>query len=291
MKQKIVVNVGGVPEHFNYPWHFAQQTGMFKGLPFDLVWHNEPAGTGALCEQLENGTFQLAVVLTEGIVRHIAKGAQAKIIGSFVASPLIWGIHVPIDAAFDQPSEMQGKRYAISRKGSGSHLMAFVDAKNRGQQIEAEQLVITGGLEGTRQAFKEKRADILLWEKFITSPLVRAKEFKCIGECITPWPCFVLAINDSFEKEHDDWAELIIDTMNAACRLFMNLPDAAQIISDFYQLHPDDAKNWFYQTEWQCEMQMSKKALTNALFSLKEVGLIEGEFHPEKMIARRTILK
>lgn len=291
MKEKIGVNIGGVPEHFNYPWHFAQQTGMFNGLPFDLVWHDEPAGTGALCEQLENEKFQIAVVLTEGIVRHIAQGGRGRIIGSFVSSPLIWGIHVPINSKIDKPSEMEGKRYAISRNGSGSHLMAFVDAKNRGQKLKTEQLVITGGLEGTRQAFQENRADILLWEKFITSPLVRAGEFKCIGECITPWPCFVLAINHQFDKTHQDWAELIINTMNAASRLFMNLPDAAQIISDYYKLHTDDAKNWFYQTEWQCEMQMSKKALTNALFSLQEVGLIQGEFSPEKMVARRTILK
>jgi len=291
MEDRIVVNIGGVPEHFNYPWYFAERAGMFKGLPFELVWHNEPAGTGALCEQLENSKFQLAVVLTEGIVRHMAKGGRARILGGFIASPLIWGIHVPYNSTINNPAEIEGKKYSISRNGSGSHLMAYVDAKNRGQKLEADQLVITGGLEGTRQAFKDKKADILLWEKFITSPLVRANEFKCIGECVTPWPCFVIAINPEFEREHQEWAELIINTMNAACRQFMNLPDAAQIISDFYQLHPDDAKNWFYQTEWQCEMQMSKKALTNAIFSLKEVGLIQGEFHPEKMLARRTILK
>ena len=71
----------------------------------------------------------------------------------------------------------------------------------------------------------------------------------------------------------------------------MNLPDAAHILANYYHLHPDDAKNWFYQTEWQCDRQISKKALTNALHSLKEVGLIEGEFSPENMVPQRTILK
>lgn len=288
---RVKVKVGGVPEHFNYPWHFAEKMGMFDGLPFDVEWHNEPAGTGALAEQLENGNFQMAVVLTEGMVRHIAKGSKCKIIGGFIASPLIWGIHVPFQSAINHPSEMEGKRYAISRMGSGSHLMAFVDAKNRGLTINTEQLVVTGGLEGTRKAFAQNEADLLLWEKFITSPLVRNKEFKCIGECITPWPCFVLAINPAFEASYLDWAELLIHTMNSACRLFMNLPDAAQIIADYYGLNPEDARNWFYQTEWQCEMQMSRKALTNALFSLNEVGLMEGEFNPENMVAQRTILK
>lgn len=287
---KPVIHIGGVPEHFNYPFRFALEAGMFAGYPFKVQWHEEPAGTGALCQNLDEGRYQLAVVLTEGVVKHIADGSPSRLLASYIASPLIWGIHVAAKSAIRYPQELAGKRYAVSRMGSGSHLMAYVDAAARGFEINKEQLEITGGLEGTRTAFKENRADVLFWEKYITMPLVRSGEFRCVGECITPWPCFVISANDQFMAQHTDFAELIINTMQAACRLFMNLPDADAIIAREYNLHLEDARHWFYKTEWKCERSFSKKAIINAVEALQQVGLINKsfKFKPENIVSNIT---
>src|SRR5690606_33442108 len=91
----IPLNIGGVPEHFNLPWHLAIERGDFTSAGIDLKWTDYPGGTGAMCTDLRNGKIDLAVVLTEGMVADIAKGNPSHIIQLFVKSPLIWGIHVP----------------------------------------------------------------------------------------------------------------------------------------------------------------------------------------------------
>lgn len=284
------VHIGGVPEHFNYPWKFAEEIGMFNGLPFDIVWKDEPAGTGALSNQLDQGDLQMAVVLTEGIIRHIALGSKSKLLGSFVSSPLIWGIHVPVDSDIQSIHQMKGRRYAISRRGSGSHLMACVEAESRNEQISEEQWVITGGVEGAIQSFKEGSSDIFFWEKFMTKPYVAQGLLRRIGECITPWPCFALAINESFEKKHPDMAEMIVSKMNAACRMFMYLPDAPQIIAKKFNLSEEDARAWFFSTEWHCDQIFSRKTIENALHHLKASGLLEHTLEAREMVSGLTLL-
>ncbi|MBC8111728.1 MAG: ABC transporter substrate-binding protein, partial [Verrucomicrobia bacterium] len=32
------IRIGGVPEHFNMPWHFAQQNHVFEEQGIDLRW-------------------------------------------------------------------------------------------------------------------------------------------------------------------------------------------------------------------------------------------------------------
>jgi hypothetical protein len=43
---------------------------------------------------LRDGETDIAVILTEGIVKDIVAGNQSKIVQVYVQSPLIWGIHV-----------------------------------------------------------------------------------------------------------------------------------------------------------------------------------------------------
>jgi hypothetical protein len=43
---------------------------------------------------LRDGETDIAVILTEGIVKDIVAGNPSKIVQVYVESPLIWGIHV-----------------------------------------------------------------------------------------------------------------------------------------------------------------------------------------------------
>jgi hypothetical protein len=53
-----------------------------------------PEGTGKMCQMLRDGETDIAVILTEGIVKDITAGNPSKIVQVYVDSPLIWGIHV-----------------------------------------------------------------------------------------------------------------------------------------------------------------------------------------------------
>ena len=63
--------LGGVPEHFNYPWRKAIEENAFNHLNVSLHWSDMTGGTGQMIKGLETGTLDIAVLLTEGITRAI----------------------------------------------------------------------------------------------------------------------------------------------------------------------------------------------------------------------------
>ena len=149
----IKIRVGGVPEHFNLPWHLALEARRFESLDIELTWSDYPGGSGAMAKALREGELDAALLLTEGAVAAIADGAAFKIVSLYTDSPLVWGIHVPATSRFRSEADLRGARYAISRLGSGSHLMAFVHARAKGWPVEQLAFVPVGNLAGAVDAF------------------------------------------------------------------------------------------------------------------------------------------
>ena len=177
----IKLRIGGVPEHFNLPWHLALEAQRFESLDIELAWRDYPGGSGAMAKALRDGELDAALLLTEGAVAAIADGAAFKIVSLYTDSPLVWGIHVPAASRFRAEAELRGARYAISRMGSGSHLMAFVHARAKGWPVEQLAFVTVGNLAGAVDAFAAGTADVFFWEKFMTKPLVDAEQFRRVG--------------------------------------------------------------------------------------------------------------
>ena len=125
------IKVGGVPEHFNYPWHICMRKGLFKHQGLDVTWKDFDGGTGELSRALHDKDIDVALVLTEGIIKEIEDGAPFKILQEYIASPLIWGIHVAANSSYQHMNDLEKTTSAISRYGSGSHLMTYVNAKNQ----------------------------------------------------------------------------------------------------------------------------------------------------------------
>ncbi len=193
------VRIGGVPEHFNYAWYLALKQGHFKQHDINVRWKDYFGGTGQMTQALRNNEIDMAVILTEGIIKDITEGNPSKIVQVFVESPLIWGIHVAHDSTFKQLNELKGQRAAISRYGSGSHLMAYVNALHLEWNPTTDlQFEVVKNLDGAVDALSQQEADYFMWEKFTTKPLVDQKKFRRLGECPTPWPCFVIAVRDEF---------------------------------------------------------------------------------------------
>jgi hypothetical protein len=91
----IKLRVGGVPEHFNLPWHLALEARRFEPLGLRIAWQDYPGGSGAMATALRDGELDAALLLTEGAIAAIAEGAPFKIASLYTDSPLVWGIHVP----------------------------------------------------------------------------------------------------------------------------------------------------------------------------------------------------
>ena len=92
--------IGGVPEHFNLPWYLTLKEKEYQDKNIDLRWKDYHGGTGDMCKALRSGEIDMAVILTEGIVRDITKGNPSKIVQVFIDSPLIWGVHVAENSTY-----------------------------------------------------------------------------------------------------------------------------------------------------------------------------------------------
>jgi ABC-type nitrate/sulfonate/bicarbonate transport system substrate-binding protein len=116
------VNIIGVPEHFNLPWHLAIEEGAFESRGIDLQWTEIYEGTGRMAQMLADEETDLAIILTEGIVKSITEGNPSKIAQTYISSPLLWGIHVAAKSNFKSiadtrtsPSLSRSNRIGIPR--------------------------------------------------------------------------------------------------------------------------------------------------------------------------------
>jgi sulfonate transport system substrate-binding protein len=245
------VRIGGVPEHFNYAWYMALKQGRFKPHDINVRWKDYFGGTGQMANALRENEIDIAVILTEGIVKDITEGSPCKIVQVFVETPLIWGIHVAEKSAFKHLSDLKGRRAAISRYGSGSHLMAYVNAQNlEWDTVNDLQFEVVKDLDGAVEALTHQKADYFMWEKFTTKPFVDQKIFRRLGDCPTPWPCFVLAVCDEFITNEKETLRTILKVINSITAGFKHIPKIDTIISERYQQKNEDVKNWLALTEW-----------------------------------------
>lgn len=282
-----MIRVGGVPEHFNLPWHMGLESGAFAEAGLEVSYADYPGGTGALTRALEAGELDVALVLTEGISAAILKGNPSKIIATWVESPLIWGIHTGARGKVTSLEQMGGKRYAISRFGSGSHLMAIVDAAQRGLEIEESQFVKVGNLEGAREALGKNEAELFMWEKFMTKPLVDAGEFRRIGESLTPWPCFMAATTEAFLSKNKLALRTLLEIAQQQAQKLMSDPSAPETIAERYGLLVEDAQEWFGETHWGQDFEMPEEALVKVITSLNNLGIIDRpKAKPEDVFSR-----
>ena len=290
MTSNPVLTVGGVQEQVNVPWHMALDQGLFDDLGVDVRWDMCPGGTGEMSAGLASGRLDIALVLTEGITAHIAKGGQARIIGTYVATPLIWGIHVDARSKIYDAEALRGQRYGISRMGSGSHLMAFVDAAQRNWPTQDRpKLVKVGGMDGAIKAFEEGQIDGFMWEKFTTKPMVDAGRWRRVDESSGPWPAFVIAARpDAVDKHADDIAAIIERVGKICARLSADPVAAIEAIAERHpELEAQDVRSWLSQTRWVCAPTAGDEELRAAGDALVGVGVLEEAPDPEDLIDGR----
>ena len=208
--------VAGVPEHFNLPWLHAIESGQFQDAGINLKYRDVPGGTGAMTRGLREQRFDIAVVLAEGGVASLLRGNPSRIVKTYVESPLIWGIHVAANSDIENAEQINGRRYAISRYGSGSHLMAIVDAKERGWPTKEMLFEKIESLDGARQALASGQADTFFWERFTTAPYVQSGEFRRVGERRTLWPAFVICAREDVLADRPDEVKAVLEIVKKA---------------------------------------------------------------------------
>jgi sulfonate transport system substrate-binding protein len=270
----IKLRIGGVPEHFNLPWHLALDGGLFASQGIEVAWRDYPGGSGAMAKALRDGELDAALLLTEGAVAAISDGVPLEIVSLYTDSPLVWGIHVPAPSRFRKVEELAGARYAISRTGSGSHLMAVVHARTRGWPVETLTLVGVGNLDGAVAAFEAGRADVFFWEKLMTKPLVDAGKFRRVGEFTAPWPAFVVCAVRDLDADRRSALSRVVALVLEEARALRSRPDAAQLIAVRYGLRADDVTEWLETVRWSTRVGVAANDVGQACMALGSLGVL-----------------
>ncbi len=273
-----------MPEHFNLAWYLTLKNGEYKAEGINLRWQDYYGGTGAMTKALRDGDIDMAVILTEGIVKDIIDGNPSKIVQTFVQTPLIWGIHVAKNSKFKTISDLKGKRAAISRYGSGSHLMAYVNAENNDWNLETDlKFEVTDDIDGAVKALTEETADYFMWERFMTKPLVDNGTFRHISNCPTPWPCFVIAVRNEFLEENEDDVKTILEIINNTTTDFKDIPSIDKTIANRYSLELSDVQEWLSLTEWSQKL-IDTKTIENVQNSMLKLDIISKKLDYKSLV-------
>ncbi|MCD2258956.1 substrate-binding domain-containing protein [Psychroserpens luteolus] len=245
------IKIGGVPEHFNLAWYLTLKNGEYKEEGINLRWKDYFGGTGAMNKALREGEIDIAVILTEGIIKDIIDGNPSRIVQTFVQSPLIWGIHVANDSKYNTIDQLRGTKAAISRYGSGSHLMAYINAENNEWNLDEDMnFQVIKNLDGAVEGLTNGDADYFMWEKFTTKPIVDDGVFRRIGNCPTPWPCFVIAVREAFLDTNLEDVKTILNIINDTTQEFKQIPSIDKTIANRYDQKLEDVQEWLSLTEW-----------------------------------------
>jgi ABC-type nitrate/sulfonate/bicarbonate transport system substrate-binding protein len=289
LAEKIII--GGVPEHFNIPWYYGTQHGMFNSTGWDVSWQSYPGGTGAMLADLKAGHLDMATLLTEGAIAGILDGIDASIVKFYVDSPLIWGIHVKKGSGITI-NDLQGKKYAISRLKSGSHLMPYVNASQRNLQIKESDFVIVKDLNGARKALANGEADLFFWEKYITKPYVDNGEFEKIASCPTPWPSFVVVCQNKLLKNHFNDLHNLFDQLHRVIQKLVQSGDIIGMVANEFGLTHFDAVKWYAAVEWNMDLGVDTEklgAVVNRLMELNLIPTIPLDIAVQKLVDQRSI--
>lgn len=286
--EKIKLRIGGVPEHFNLPIHLAIENGMFASRGLEVEWIDFPGGTGQMTKALREGEVDVCILLTEGMIADIIKGNPTKILSEYVSTPLTWGIHTAVDNPLDRYQDIFDKQYAISRFGSGSHLMAIVDADSKGHKLNKDQFTIIKNLDGAIPSIVNKETDVFYWEKYTTKPLVDDGTFKRVGEYNTPWPCFVVAGRDEILKKHPEGIVRMLRIIHDSCDMFMHSKTAIKQVSERYRLQEKDVERWYNSTEWAIHGWVSDKMMRSVIYHLETADIIEKQTEQPDLIWKRN---
>ncbi|EME81630.1 uncharacterized protein MYCFIDRAFT_87143 [Pseudocercospora fijiensis CIRAD86] len=280
--------VGYIPEHFRTPLAFAQKHYQLNAelVPF-------PTGTGALASALraprhKAGSIEAAVGLTEGFVADLGKDEDTvwppkyRLLGTYVESPLRWAIVTGAQRSeINDVSDLKGKRVGVSRIGSGSHVMSFVLAEERGwlePSKEPFDVVPIGDFAALRKSVgPDTTSDFFMWEHFTTKHFWDTGELKRIGERYTPWPSWMIAArtHDGFEDD----AERMIGAINDGIAHYRkNKAEAVEYITSTMRYSKEDAQEWMKTVVFPEDVRGVKDSvMTQTVSILQEAGVLPGD--------------
>jgi len=162
--------------------------------------------------------------------------------------------------------------------------MAYINAQNNAWDLEKDlDFEVIKNLDGAVEGLTDGKADYFMWEKFTTKPLVDNGTFRRLGNCPSPWPCFVIAVREDFLKSNKDDVKTILDIVNSTTIEFKDIPSIDKMISNRYKQELEDVQEWLSLTEWSQE-NIDKETIENVQNQLLALNIIPEKWRYEDLI-------
>lgn len=277
------IKIGGVTEHFNLPWSLAVEQSKFTQAGAQLDWKFFAGGTGVMTEALKTGELDLAILLTEGFISAAAKGLRAKIVKEYITSPLGWGIFTGAKSPLYSVYNRLPKKYAISKQGSGSHLMAMIHAEQRGEKIKPEDLIEVRSIDGALQSLTENETQVFYWEKYTTKPFTENGTLRMIGEFSAPWSSFLIVASDKALATKREAITKVLGVINQESAAFVSAPDTVLLLHERFNMSEADAYTWLLSTVWSHDYSVRLLGLENAKQALMKIGSVSAGLNVEEL--------
>ncbi len=232
---------------------------------------------------LRDGELDMAVLVTEGAVRDILNGGPHRIVSTFVESPLPWGVHVPARSDLREPAQLKGVPFAISRLGSGSHIMAMLYAERLGWRPGPEDLEVVHNMEGAARRMAEGGPVIFLWETYVTSRYVEAGVMRRVDEVRGDWPGFVIVAREAFACTHQAAMRDALAVLDHAVRGLDLSAHTVELVMQNAGFREDMAREWLGHVRWRVG-RPEERSLDHLVDTLRELHLVPTGSRPDVLL-------
>ena len=277
-------NIGGVPEHFNIPFKKGIDEGAFSLKNIELYWKDYKGGTGDLVKALNNNEIDIGILLTEGAIKAISDDNKFKIVQIYVNTPLTWGVYVDSSSTIQSEKDVLSPQFCISRYGSGSHLMAYLQCQREHWDVSSIQFEVIDNFIGALKFMPSHPEFLFMWETFMTKPYVDSETLKKITEIPTPWPSFSIVVKEDFiEKYPEVLYQFLLTTASYTYKFKQNTIESIEYLSNYFDFSIEDMKVWLARTDWNYVIDPPQNKVSKALTFLKSIQLISEEMTEEKV--------
>ncbi|KAF3912827.1 hypothetical protein AA313_de0202427 [Arthrobotrys entomopaga] len=248
-----------------------------------------------MIQSLKSNEIDVAIGLTEGWVAGIKGSTKAswyKVIGQYVASPLCWAISAGASRDTTVESLKGNGKIGISRYGSGSYIMSFVLAKEKGwlgsggDKKEPFEFVVLNDFKRLRDAVNSGEADAFMWEHFTSKKFYDSGEIKRIGEIYTPWPSWLITADTSLVEKKDPRLSAFLDGVNKGIEHFRaNHEEGITWITSNLEYSEEDAKEWRKGVKFVDDVkQVDLKMIENVVEILQDAGVVDKNENAEGVV-------
>ncbi|EPE02859.1 abc-type nitrate sulfonate bicarbonate transporter [Ophiostoma piceae UAMH 11346] len=283
----MALRVGYVPEHFSTPIFFAQ-----KHFGLDITAVPFPSGTGHMIIALRAGEIDVGIGLTEGWVAGLGK-EQAndggyKIVGTYVETPLCWAISTGSSRPeIPGVDSLRGGKIGVSRIGSGSFVMGFVLADQRGwlstsaspDEKPYKDTVVLNTFANLRNAVNDGTADFFMWEHFTSKKYYDNGEIKRVGEIYTPWSSWKIVASTAALARTADLDDLFAKLDQGIAYFNDHHEEAVAYISTALDYSEEDARAWLATVRFPEHTRgVSEATIDKCIGILQKAGvLVDGQ--------------